>query len=149
MTRWLLQVKFLFVLLPCTRVYKCWYCISYTKRRRLLTVWIQAGLLLHVCILDSLSLFSYETRAPQPTSPNHHHPPPPEIASSALKYETYWLLLFGICDQTHCIWVLRYNTDETNSHNRNLSSQLATWWVSTLLKIKVTNQKFLQLAPYS
>lgn len=63
------------MLLPCTQVYKHRYCISYTKGQ-VVPVRLLTGFLLHVCILDSLSLFSYETR---PSILHKSQPPQPTL----------------------------------------------------------------------
>lgn len=61
------------------------------KGQRLLTVNL-TGLLLHVCILHSLSLFSHETRLSTP----HHPPLPQSLASFYMKPTGYSCLEFVI-----------------------------------------------------
>lgn len=88
-------MKFLFVLLPCPQIYKHWYCVSYMKGRRLLTVdpdWIPV-----TCLHIAFPLFSHETRSSMP------HPlqllyllPLKSLVSSYMKLVGYSCLEFVI-----------------------------------------------------
>lgn len=40
---------------------------------------------------------------PHPANPKHPIPLPPLSALLSVKYETYWLIMLGMCDQTNCV----------------------------------------------